>query len=130
MIEITGIETNEAPEAVGPYSQGTQINGFVFVSGQLPVDPMTGQQVEKNITVQTDRVIENIRAVLKAAGLDLNHVVRCDVFLKDMNDFKEMNEVYASKFVSDPKPARQAVQVGQLPLDAMVEISCIAHRGS
>jgi len=130
MIEITRIETNGAPKAVGPYSQGIQINGFIFVSGQLPVDPMTGQQVEKNITVQTDRVIENIRAVLKAAGLDLNHVLRCDVFLKDMNDFKEMNEVYASKFVSDPKPARQAVQVGQLPLDAMIEISCIAYRGS
>lgn len=130
MIEIIRIETNGAPEAVGPYSQGVQIDGFIFVSGQLPVDPTTGQQVEKNITVQTDRVIENIRAVLKAAGLDLNHVLRCDVFLKDMNDFKEMNEVYGAKFVSDPKPARQAVQVGQLPLDAMIEISCIAYRGS
>jgi 2-iminobutanoate/2-iminopropanoate deaminase len=128
MVEIKKIETNEAPRAVGPYSQGTQANGFVFVSGQLPLDPKTGQMVEKDIKVQTDRVIENLKEVLKAAGTDLTHVVRCDVFLKDMNDFKEMNEVYASKFLSDPKPARQAVQVGRLPLDAMIEISCIAYK--
>lgn len=129
MVKIKKIETNEAPGAVGPYSQGTQVDGFIFISGQLPVDPRTGQQVEKDIKVQTDRVIENIRAVLKAAGLDLSQVVRCDVFLKDMNDFKEMNEVYASKFATNPKPARQAIQVGRLPLDAMVEISCIAYKG-
>lgn len=129
MAKIKKIETNEAPKAVGPYSQGTQVNGFIFVSGQLPVDPKTGQLVEEDIKVQTDRVIENIKSILKAAGLDLNHVVRCDVFLKDMNNFKEMNEVYASKFLSDPKPARQAFQVGRLPLDAMVEISCIAYKG-
>lgn len=115
---------------MGPYSQGTQIGGFVFVSGQLPVDPKTGQKVEEDIKVQTDRVIENIKAVLKAVGLDLSQVVRCDVFLKDMNDFKAMNEAYASKFVTDPKPARQAVQVGRLPIDAMVEISCIAYKGN
>lgn len=129
MAKMKKIETNGAPGAVGPYSQGTQVDGFIFVSGQLPVDPRTGQQVEKDIKVQTGRVIENIRAVLKAAGLDLSQVVRCDVFLKDMNDFKDMNEVYASKFATDPKPARQAVQVGRLPLDAMVEISCIAYKG-
>jgi len=115
---------------VGPYSQGIQIGGFVFVSGQLPVDPKTGQKVEEDIKVQTDQSIENIKAVLKAVGLDLSQVVRCDVFLKAMNDFKAMNEVYASKFVTDPKPARQAVQVGRLPIDAMVEISCIAYKGN
>jgi len=129
MAELKEIQTNEAPEAVGPYSQGTQTGEFIFVSGQLPVDPKTGQKVEEDIKIQTDRVIENIRAVLKTAGADLSRVVRCDVFLKDMNDFKAMNEVYASKFVTDPKPARQAVQVGQLPIDAMVEISCIAYKG-
>jgi 2-iminobutanoate/2-iminopropanoate deaminase len=129
MARIKKIETVEAPLAVGPYSQGTQADKFNFISGQLPIDPKTGKMVENNIRIQTDRVIENIRAVLKAIGLDLTDVVRCDVFLKDMNDFKEMNEVYASKFITDPKPARQAVQVGRLPLDAMVEISCIAFKG-
>lgn len=130
MVELKKIETDKAPGAVGPYSQGTQIGGFVFVSGQLPVNPKTGQKVEEDIKVQTDRVIENIKAVLKAVGLDLSQVARCDVFLKDMNDFKAMNEVYASKFVTNPKPARQAVQVGRLPIDAMVEISCIAYKGN
>jgi 2-iminobutanoate/2-iminopropanoate deaminase len=121
MADIKKIATDEAPGAVGPYSQGTETDGLIFVS--------TGQMVEEDIKVQTDRVIENIRAVLKAAGSDLSRVVRCDVFLKDMDDFKAMNEVYGSKFVSDPKPARQAVQVGRVPLDAMIEISCIARKG-
>jgi 2-iminobutanoate/2-iminopropanoate deaminase len=126
MAQVKKIETKEAPEAVGPYSQGTESDGFIFVSGQLPVSSKTGQLVEKNIKVQTSQVIENLRAVLKEASSDLSRVVRCDVFLKDMNDFKDMNEVYASKFNSDPKPARQTVQVGRLPLDALIEISCIA----
>jgi len=129
MVEVKKIETNKAPQAVGPYSQGIRAGGFIFVSGQLPVDPKTGQKVEEDIKVQTGCVIENIKAVLEAAGSDLSQVVRCDVFLKDMNDFKDMNEVYASKFVTEPKPARQAVQVGRLPIDAMVEISCIACKG-
>lgn len=129
MARIKKLETSEAPGAVGPYSQGTEIDGFIFVSGQLPVDPKTRQMVDEDIKVQTDRVIENLKAVLRAAGSDLSQVVRCDVFLKDMNDFKDMNEVYASKFLTNPKPARQAVQVGRLPLDAMVEISCIARKG-
>lgn len=129
MNKIKKIETNEAPAAVGPYSQGTETDQFIFISGQLPVNPKTGQMVEKDIKVQTDRVIENLRAVLKTTGSDLSQVVRCDVFLKDMNDFKDMNEVYASKFITDPKPARQTVQVGRLPLDALVEISCIAYKG-
>jgi 2-iminobutanoate/2-iminopropanoate deaminase len=129
MARIKRVETPEAPGAVGPYSQGTEVDGFIFVSGQLPVDPKTGQVVEEDIKVQTDRVIENLKAVLRAAGSGLGQVMRCDVFLRDMNDFKAMNEVYASKFVTDPKPARQAVQVGRLPLDAMVEISCIARKG-
>jgi len=107
----------------------SQIDKFIFVSGQLPVDPKTGQKVKEDIKVQTDRVIENMRAVLKAVGADLSHVVRCDVFLKDMNNFKDMNEIYASKFLTNPKPARQAVQVGRLPIDALVEISCIAYKG-
>jgi 2-iminobutanoate/2-iminopropanoate deaminase len=123
---IRKIETGQAPKAVGPYSQGVQTETFIFVSGQLPVDPKTGEKVEENIRTQTDRVIENLKSVLEATGSGLHKVVRCDVFLKDMNNFKEMNEVYASKFVTEPRPARQAVQVARLPLDAMVEISCIA----
>ena len=123
---IRKIETDQAPKAVGPYSQGVHTDTLVFVSGQLPLDPITGEKVEEDIKVQTDRAIENIKSVLEAAGSSLDKVVRCDVFLKDMNDFKEMNTVYASKFVSDPKPARQAIQAARLPLDAMVEISCIA----
>lgn len=122
------IKTKDAPAAVGPYSQGIIVGGFVFVSGQLPVDPSTGKKVKEDIKMQTERVIENLRSVLKESGLDLNHVVRCDVFLKDMNDFQAMNEVYASKFLTVPRPVRQAVQVARLPMDAMIEISCIAQK--
>jgi 2-iminobutanoate/2-iminopropanoate deaminase len=129
MSKIKKIETKEAPAAIGPYSQGVQVDGFVFVSGQLPVNPKTGKLVEEDIKVQTERVIENIRAILKVSGLDLSHVVRCDVFLSDMNNFSDMNQVYASKFTSDPKPARQAFQVVRLPLNAMIEISCVAFAG-
>ena len=129
MEQVQKVETSQAPRAVGPYSQGTCVNGFVFVSGQLPIDPKTGKMVEGDIRAQTSQVLANIEAVLTAAGTDLNHVVRCDVFLKDMNHFKDMNEVYASRFTGDPRPARQAFEVSRLPLDAMVEISCIACRG-
>ena len=129
MTIIAKIETKDAPGAVGPYSQAIQTDSLIFVSGQLPLDAKTGQIVKGNIQDQTDCVLENIKSILKAAGSDLSHVVRCDVFLKDMNDFKSMNEVYSSKFSTDPKPARQAIQVGRLPLDAMIEISCIAQKG-
>ena len=128
MTKIAKIETKDAPGAVGPYSQAIQTGSLIFVSGQLPLDAKTGQLVKGNIQDQTDCVLENIKSILKAAGSDLSHVVRCDVFLKDMDDFKSVNEVYSSKFSTDPKPARQAVQVGRLPLDAMIEISCIAQK--
>ena len=129
-MKIKKIETTGAPAAVGPYSQGTETEHFIFVSGTLPVDPKTGKVVEKDIKVQTDRVIENLKAVLETAGSGLDKVVRCDVFLQDMNDFKEMNGVYASKFATEPKPARQAVEVVKLPLvGALIEISCIAYKG-
>jgi len=128
MAEIKKISTTQAPEAVGPYSQGVYVDGLIFVSGQVAIDPATGKKVEDDIRTQTDRVIENLKAVLKAEGADLSDVVRCDVFLKDMNDFTSMNEVYASRFTGNPKPARQTVQVSRLPLDALIEISCIAKR--
>ena len=126
MFQPKAIQTNDAPKAVGPYSQGIETEKFIFISGQLPVNPETGKIVQEDIKIQTSQVIDNIKAILDKAGIVLKNVVRCDVFLKDMNDFQEMNEVYASRFTNDPKPARQAVQVGKLPLDALVEISCIA----
>lgn len=125
---ITKLETNEAPLIPGPYSQGISADGVVYVSGQLPVDPKTGKLVEADIKSQTTRVLLNMKAVLEAADLGLDRVVRCEVFLKNISDFSAMNEVYASFFDKQPMPARQAFQVGALPLDAMVEISCIAHR--
>ncbi len=128
MTVITKLQTENAPKAAGPYSQGIDAGSVVYVSGQLPVDHRTGQKVASDIKVQTAKVLENIQAILESAGLGLKNVVRCEVFLKDMGDFAAMNEVYASVFSFDPAPARQAFQVGALPLDAMVEISCIAHR--
>lgn len=129
MAKINKIETRKAPAAVGPYSQAVETEKFIFVSGTLPVDPKTGKVVEKEIKVQTDQVIENIKAVLEAAGSGLDKVVRCDVFLQNMNDFKEMNGIYSTKFSAEPKPARQAVEVVKLPLaDALIEISCIAYK--
>ncbi|MGI6145813.1 MAG: RidA family protein [Firmicutes bacterium] len=119
------IATSEAPAAVGPYSQGIVSGGFVFVSGQLPLDPATGQFVEGGIEEQTARVIENLQAVLKAAGADLDSVVKVTVFLADMNDFAAMNKVYTSFFGSVP-PARSAVQVARLPKDARIEMEAIA----
>ncbi len=129
MSKIEKIETKEAPAAVGPYSQGVRLGDLLFVSGQLPADPKTGQMAARDIRVQTARVIENLEAILKEAGSDLAHVVRCDVFLADMNDFKAMNEVYGAKFCAEPRPVRQCFQAARLPLDAMVEISCIAAAG-
>jgi 2-iminobutanoate/2-iminopropanoate deaminase len=124
------VETENAPKAVGPYSQGISVNGFIFVvSGQLPIDPQTGQMLEREIRAQTRQVLANVEAVLHAAGTDLGQVVRCEVLLKDMNDFKAMNDVYAAQFTGELKPARQTVEVARLPLDSMIEISCIATRG-
>ena len=118
------IVTQSAPAAIGPYSQGVKANGMVFVSGQLPIDPATGAFPE-GIKAQADQSIKNCTAILEAAGLSLADVVKTTVFLKDMNNFADMNEVYASHF-SEPFPARAAVEVARLPRDAMVEIEMIA----
>ena len=121
------ISTQAAPAAIGPYSQGVGAGGIVITSGQIPVDPATGNFVEGGVAEQTRQSLLNVQAILAAAGLTLENVVKTTVFLKDMNDFAAMNEVYATFFPSNP-PARSAVQVGKLPRDAMVEIEAIAVR--
>jgi 2-iminobutanoate/2-iminopropanoate deaminase len=123
---ITKIDTNEAPKAIGPYSQAVLAGSLLFVSGQIPIDPSTGKVVDHTIGGQTRQVFKNIEAILRAAGLDLRDVVKAEVYLKNMDDFQEMNTIYAEKFNSPIKPARQAMQVGRLPMDVLIEISCIA----
>jgi len=121
------ILTREAPAAVGPYAQGVAAGGFVFVSGQLPLDPATGELVPGDIKEQTARVMENIRAVLEAAGLDLDDVVKTTVFLRDINDFPAVNQVYAQYFMGG-FPARSAVEVSGLPRGAAIEIEAVAWK--
>ena len=119
------ISTDKAPGAIGPYSQAIKAAGMVFCSGQIPIDPATGEFVSNDVTEQTEQVFKNLIAVLEAAGTSLNGVVKTTVFLAEMNDFNAMNEVYA-KYFSDNKPARATVQAARLPRDAKVEIECIA----
>jgi 2-iminobutanoate/2-iminopropanoate deaminase len=119
------ISTPDAPKAIGPYSQGIVANGFVFVSGQVAIDPATQQVVQGDVGVQTRRVIQNVSEILEAAGSGLGKVVRTTVFLKNMNDFTAMNEVYGKYFSANP-PARSTVEVSRLPKDVLVEIDVIA----
>jgi 2-iminobutanoate/2-iminopropanoate deaminase len=119
------IATNDAPKAIGPYSQAIRANGFLFLSGQTPIDPATQQLISSSIAEQTERVLRNLEAVLKQAGSSMAKVVRCGVFLKDMNDFTAMNEVYGKFFPSNP-PARTTIQAARLPKDCQVEIDAIA----
>ena len=119
------ISTENAPGAIGPYSQAVKVGGMVFCSGQIPIDVATGEFVSNDVVEQTHQVLKNLSAVLEAAGGGLNNVVKTTVFLADMNDFTAMNEVYAEYF-SDNKPARATVQAARLPRDARVEIDCIA----
>lgn len=120
----TVIATDKAPAAIGPYSQGIRAGALVFTSGQLPIDPATGAFPD-TIEAQTKQSLENCKAILTAAGLTMENVVKTTVFLKDMNDFAAMNGVYATFFPSNP-PARSAVEVARLPKDARVEIECVA----
>ncbi|HEY8497328.1 MAG TPA: RidA family protein [Limnochordales bacterium] len=122
------IHTDRAPKAIGPYSQAVKAGGFVFVSGQIPLDPETGRLVDGDIVAQTERVLKNVQAVLEAAGASMADVVRATVYLKDLNDFAVVNEVYARFFPSAP-PARVAVEVSRLPRDVRVEIDAIAYIG-
>ena len=119
------IATKEAPQAIGPYSQAIRAGGFVFVSGQVALDPANGNVVQGDVAVQTERVLKNLQAILKAAGTTLEKVVRATVFLKNMNDFAAMNEVYAKYWKAAP-PARSTVEVARLPKDVLVEIDVIA----
>lgn len=119
------IATPSAPQAIGPYSQAIRANGFVFVSGQIPLHPATGQLVEGGVAEQTERVLANLEAILKAAGSALDQVVRTTVYLKDMGEFAAMNEVYA-RFFPREAPARATVEVARLPKDVRVEIDAIA----
>lgn len=122
---IETVATDRGPKAIGPYSQAVRANGFVFLSGQIPLDPKTQQVVEGDAAVQTERVLENLKGVVEAAGSSLQHVVKTTVFLADMNDFATMNEVYSRYFSKHP-PARSTVQVSRLPKDVRVEIDLIA----
>ena len=120
------IHTDKAPAAIGPYSQAIQIGQLLFTSGQIPIDPETGAIVEGGIQEQARQSLNNIKAILNAAGTNMGAVVKTTVFLQDMNDFAAMNEVYA-QFFQEPYPARSAVQVGRLPKDALVEIEAVAQ---
>lgn len=122
---ITPIVTKQAPQAIGPYSQAIQAGSFLFVSGQIAMDP-SGNMTGKTIEEQTLQVLKNIEAILEASGLKLEHVVKTEVYLTDLKDFPAMNRIYAEKFSGAVKPARATIQVSKLPKDALVEISCMA----
>ena len=122
---IETVATDRGPKAIGPYSQAIRANGFVFLSGQIPIDPKTQQVVEGDAAGQTERVLENLKAVVEAAGSSIQRVVKTTVFLADINDFAAMNEVYARYFVAHP-PARSTVEVSKLPRNVRVEIDLIA----
>lgn len=119
------IKTDKAAQPVGPYNQAVKYKDMLFVSGQIPLDPLTGELVKGDVQKQTRMVMENMKAILEAAGMDFSHVIKCSIFISDMHDFPKINEVYASYF-SEAPPARETIQVGALPKFADVEISCIA----
>jgi len=121
------IATKDAPEAIGPYSQAIKHNGLVFTAGQIALNPKTNQMIEENIADQTKQVLENLKAVLEAAGSSLDHAIKVNVFLKDMNDFQTMNEIYAQYFKN--KPARATIQAAKLPKNALIEMDVTAKAG-
>lgn len=123
--QIKIVSTPEAPAAIGPYSQAVVVGNLVFLSGQIPLDPVTMKIIGEDIETQTRQVFKNIRAILKAEDLKLNSVVKCTVFMKNLDDFAKMNTIYAEEF-GEHKPARSTVQVARLPKDALIEIECVA----
>ncbi|HPD97347.1 MAG TPA: RidA family protein [Synergistales bacterium] len=122
------VATDKAPAAIGPYSQAVWANDILFVSGQIPIDPKSGEMSGKTAAEQAEQVLKNVGAILESQGLSFASVVKATVFAKDMNDFKAVNDVYASYFTADP-PARAFVEVARLPKDALVEIEVIAVKG-
>jgi 2-iminobutanoate/2-iminopropanoate deaminase len=124
----SAVSTTAAPTAIGPYSQAIQAGQFLFVSGQVPIDPATGQLIQGTIAEETRRVFENVGAILKAGGASFQHVVRTTVYLADISDFAAMNEVYATFFTA-PQPARSTIQAARLPRDARIEVDVIAFLG-
>jgi len=128
MSDLHRVHTDHAPAAIGPYSQAIVVDGWVFCSGQIPLDPGTGELLKGSVADQTELVLRNLRSVLEAAGSSLDRVVKTTVFLSDMNTFAEMNEVYAKHF-GEHRPARAAVQAGALPKFCDVEIECVARAG-
>jgi 2-iminobutanoate/2-iminopropanoate deaminase len=128
MDPIRVIRTERAPEAIGPYSQAVVYGGVLYTAGQIPLDPATGEMIDGDIAVQTERVLQNLIGVLESAGSSLDRVLKTTVFLRDMNDFSAMNEVYA-RFFASHRPARSTVQAARLPRDCSVEIECMAAVG-
>lgn len=124
---IIPVATEEAPRAIGPYSQATKAGSYMFISGQIALDPKTGHLVEGKIEEQTKQVLKNINMILESQGLTFENVVKTEVYLKDLNDFKSMNGIYAEYFSFETKPARATIEVSKLPMGALIEISCIAY---
>jgi 2-iminobutanoate/2-iminopropanoate deaminase len=126
-MSLRKIETKKAPQAIGPYSQAVAAGQFLFISGQIPINPQTGTVTAVTIEEQTTQVIDHIEAILQAAGLSLKDLVKTEIYLKDMATFPQVNAIYAARFNHPIQPARQTMQVGKLPLDVLIEISAIAY---
>ncbi|MBL0687720.1 MAG: RidA family protein [Sulfurospirillum sp.] len=124
---VSTLNSNKAPKAIGPYSQAVEVDGFIFVSGQLPVDQKSGEFAGTSIEIQVKQSLSNVRLVLEEAGLSMQHVVKTTVLLKNMDDFVKVNEIYATYF-KEPYPARACYEVARLPKDALIEIEAIARR--
>jgi 2-iminobutanoate/2-iminopropanoate deaminase len=123
---MRAIVLSDAAEVIGPYSQAVSANGFIFLAGQIPIDPTTHEVIEGGVELQADRVFRNISAILKAAGSNMENVVRCTVFLKSMNDFAAVNKIYAKFFTGTPLPARTTVEASGLPRNCLIEIEATA----
>ena len=120
------IESSKAPAPIGPYSQAVEVNGVLYISGQIPIDQASGELVSGTIEEETEQVMKNLGYILEAAGTSFDQVVKCSIFIKDMGDFAKINAIYGTRFPENP-PARETVQVSELPKGVNVEISCIAH---